>query len=151
MTAPTSHDDASLESALGGLFGQLVDKDEKVLRQFSALCKGAQMQALYGKSPRLADWFQSVALIILDERHRRVGKDMRLGDPDVRLREHTLALSQRDLEAVAMGFARMLEKASPETGAKLTPLIDVFYEPVRVELMQRLAEDDQRDEPGTNS
>ena len=139
MSTSTSRDDSTMTPTPDGLFAQLSGMDEKVLRQFGALCKGAQMQALFGGSARLADWFQSVALIILDERHRRVGKDMRLGDPDSRLHEHTLALSQRDLEAVAMGFARMIEKASPTVGAQLTPLIDLFYEPVRVELMQRLA------------
>jgi len=144
-SASTSdHHDPEDEAAPdGSVTEQLSDIDDKVLRQFSALCKGAQMQALMGSSARLADWFQTVSLVILDERHRRVGKDLRLGDPDERLDAHTLALSQRDLEAVAMGFARMLEKARPENAALLTPLIDTFYEPVRIELLRRLADSDQ--------
>jgi hypothetical protein len=118
-----------------GIQTTLAEVDEKVLRQFQSLCKGAQMQALFGRSARLADWFQTVALIVMDERHQRKGKDMRLGDPEPRLREHTDALSERDMEAVAMGFALMLEKASPATAEQLTPLINLFYEPVRVRLM----------------
>jgi hypothetical protein len=143
MEHPTSPEGAAHSAHMqceGELFGQLAGIDEKVLRQFAALCKGAQMQALFAGSARLADWFQTVALVILDERHRRKGKDLRLGDPNERLQQHTLALSERDLEAVAMGFARMIEKANPETSATLTPLIEIFYEPVRVELVQRLAE-----------
>lgn len=144
MATPTSHDGADHAPRERGLLDQISGIDEKLLRQFQALCKGAQMQALMSRSPRLADWFQTIALIILDERHRRVGKDLRIGDPDERLQQHTLALSQLDLEAVAMGFARMIEKASPEAAERSGPLIDIFYEPVRIELMQRLSTIEQQ-------
>lgn len=136
MTDDTLAPTDAASSCLSSLVGEI---DGETLQRFASFAKASQFKSVFGRNLHLANWFEALGDIVRDELRRRDGKNdqVKVAAPDAHLRERTEVMTDRELEALGMGFASLMAAASRQQDTALLRLIEAVYEPVREEYVRR--------------